>query len=83
MDLRSQGPGRRTIDVAILAAALAGIWSQAALAYIDPGTGSAAYQVALTAILSVAYAIRRLMRGQGLSGLLGRVKRIFRSKASN
>jgi hypothetical protein len=35
------------------------VWATPALAYIDPGTGSAAYQIILTGFLAVGYALRR------------------------
>ena len=52
-------PGRDVMMVAVL---LVLAWSINAQAYIDPGTGSVAYQLFVTAILAAAYSVRRLVQ---------------------
>ena len=47
-------------DAAALCLMLMLIWSARPAAYVDPGTGSVAYQLVLTAILAAGYGIRRL-----------------------
>jgi hypothetical protein len=46
-------------DAVVLSALFVAVWATPALAYIDPGTGSAAYQIILTGFLAVGYALRR------------------------
>jgi hypothetical protein len=64
-------------DVLVLSAILIGLWSRPALAYVDPGSGSAAYQIVLSAILAVAYAIRRFASQPTVLKILGRLRHPF------